>query len=128
MANAGESTLDGGTDAARTVNERLPPVVIQRIVRESFRRFRLCYERGLKNNPNLQGRVTIKFIIDLDGTVKMVAKDPRSDMPDPDVTDCVVQGFSKLLFPPPAQGMVTVIYPIQFSPADDDGAAEAGAK
>src|SRR4029079_11875655 len=32
----------------------LPPEVIQRIVRQNFGRFRLCYENGLRNNPNLQ--------------------------------------------------------------------------
>jgi len=27
------------------------------------RRFRLCYENGLRNNPNLQGRVSVRFVI-----------------------------------------------------------------
>ena len=43
--------------ARRSVSGRLPPEVIQRIVRQNFGRFRLCYENGLRNNPNLQGRV-----------------------------------------------------------------------
>ena len=47
-----------------TVNGRLPPEVIQRIVRQNFGRFRLCYENGLRTNPNLSGRVAVKFVID----------------------------------------------------------------
>ena len=46
------------------MNGRLPPEVIQRIVRQSFGRFRLCYEDVLKTNPKASGRVTIKFVID----------------------------------------------------------------
>ncbi len=44
-------------EGATQVNGRLPPEVIQRIVRQNFGRFRLCYENGMRNNPDLQGRV-----------------------------------------------------------------------
>ena len=44
-----------GPQGATQVNGRLPPEVIQRIVRQNFGRFRLCYENGLRNNPNLAG-------------------------------------------------------------------------
>src|SRR5689334_9657332 len=49
---------------------RLPPEVIQRIVRQNFGSFRLCYENSLRNCPNLQGRVAVRFVIDSDGSVK----------------------------------------------------------
>ena len=39
------------------VSGRLPPEVIQRIVRQNYGRFRMCYEQGLARNPNLEGRV-----------------------------------------------------------------------
>mgnify|MGYP006314362019 FL=1 len=51
------------------MNGRLPPEVIQRIVRQNFGRFRLCYENGLRNNPTLSGRVSVKFVIDRSGAV-----------------------------------------------------------
>ena len=54
---------------ATQVSGRLPPEVIQRIVRQNFGRFRLCYENGLRNNPNLQGRVSVRFVIGRDGAV-----------------------------------------------------------
>jgi hypothetical protein len=104
-------------EGATSVNGRLPPEVIQRIVRQNFGRFRLCYENGTKSNPNLQGRVTVKFIIDRSGAVSMTA-DGGSDLPDQSVVQCVVRGFSNLSFPSPEGGMVTVVYPIMFSPGD----------
>jgi hypothetical protein len=104
-------------EGATSVNGRLPPEVIQRIVRQNFGRFRLCYENGLRNNPNLQGRVTVKFVIDRSGAVAMTA-DGGSDLPEQGVVQCVVRGFGNLSFPQPEGGMVTVVYPIMFNPGD----------
>lgn len=100
---------------ATTVNGRLPPEVIQRIVRQNYGRFRLCYENGLRNNPNLQGRVAVRFVIGRDGSVSNVANG-GSDLPDPSVVQCVVRAYYGLSFPQPEGGIVTVVYPIMFSP------------
>jgi hypothetical protein len=122
---SGRGRLGGGhqvkapriREGATSVNGRLPPEVIQRIVRQNFGRFRLCYENGMKNNPNLQGRVAVKFIIDRSGAVSLTA-DGGSDLPDQGVVQCVVRGFGNLSFPQPEGGMVTVVYPIMFNPGD----------
>ncbi len=98
-----------------TVSGRLPPEVIQRIVRQNFGRFRLCYENGLRNNPNLQGRVGVRFVIGRDGAVSQVGNG-GSDLPDSGVVSCVVRAFYGLSFPQPENGIVTVVYPIMFSP------------
>ncbi len=99
------------------VNGRLPPEVIQRIVRQNFGRFRLCYENGLRNNPTLSGRVSVKFVIDRSGAVS-TAQDGGSELPDQGVISCVVRGFGNLSFPQPEGGIVTVVYPIIFNPGD----------
>jgi hypothetical protein len=101
---------------ATTVSGRLPPEVIQRIVRQNFGQFRLCYENGLRNNPNLQGRVSVRFIIDRSGAVSSVGNS-GSDLPDSSVVSCVVRSFSGLSFPQPQDGIVTVVYPISFAPS-----------
>jgi len=103
---------------ATQVNGRLPPEVIQRIVRQNFGRFRLCYESGLRSNPNLQGRVAARFVIDRTGNVATV-QDGGSDLPDANVIGCVIRSFGNLQFPEPEGGMVTVVYPVIFSPGED---------
>ncbi len=103
---------------ATTVNGRLPAEVIQRIVRQNFGRFRLCYENGLRQNPNLQGRVSVKFVIDRSGAVDS-AQDGGSDLPDRAVVSCVTRGFGNLSFPAPESGIVSVVYPIAFFPGDE---------
>ena len=94
---------------------RLPPEVIQRIVRQNFGRFRLCYENGLRGSPSLQGRVAVRFVIGRDGAVSNVANG-GSDLPDASVVSCVVRAFYGLSFPQPENGIVTVTYPIMFTP------------
>jgi hypothetical protein len=102
----------GGGD----VSGRIPPEVIQRIVRQNNGRFRLCYENGLRGNPSLQGRVVVRFVIS-DGGAVMSAANGGSDLPDAGVVSCVTRAFYGLSFPAPDRGIVTVSYPIMFSPA-----------
>ncbi len=103
------------SDGSTSVSGRLPPEVIQRIVRQNFGRFRLCYEKGLAQNPNLTGRVAVRFVINGDGAVAHVANG-GSDLPDGSTVSCVVSSFYSLSFPAPENGVVTVVYPIFFEP------------
>ncbi len=99
------------------VNGHLPAEVIQRIVRQNYGRFRLCYENGLRSNPRLSGRVSVKFVIDRSGSVSTYS-DAGSDLPDQGVVACVVRGFANLSFPQPEAGVVTVVFPILFAPGE----------
>jgi hypothetical protein len=103
---------------ATTVNGRLAPEVIQRIARQNFGRFRLCYETGLRSDPKLAGTVVTKFVIGADGSVTSSARDNATTMPDATVVSCVTRGFSNLSFPQPEGGIVVVTYPLIFEPGD----------
>jgi hypothetical protein len=100
---------------ATTVSGRLPKEVIQRIVRQNYGRFRLCYEKGLGANPSLEGRVSVRFVINRNGSVSNVSNG-GSSIPDAGVVNCVVRAFYGLSFPKPEGGIVTVTYPIMFAP------------
>jgi hypothetical protein len=101
--------------SSTSVSGRIPPEVIQRIVRQNFGRFRACYETGLRNNPSLSGRVAVRFVVGRDGSVSNVGNG-GSDLPDGGVVNCVVNSFRGLSFPAPEEGIVTVGYSLQFSP------------
>jgi tetratricopeptide (TPR) repeat protein len=119
---SGAHTVDVPTirQGAVQVNGRLPPEVIQRIVRQNFGRFRLCYENGLRQNPQLAGTVAVRFTIDRTGAVTTVA-DASSTLHDSGVVACVMRGFGNLSFPQPEGGAVTVVYPIVFAPGEGGG-------
>jgi hypothetical protein len=97
---------------------RLPLVVIRQVVRAKYGAFRDCFEGGLARHPKLAGLVTVRFIIERDGNVGKVSNVAHggSDLPDEDVTQCLIQRFRGLRFPAPNGGVVTVQYPILLRP------------
>jgi hypothetical protein len=97
-----------------SVSGRLPPEVIQRIVRQNFGRFRLCYENGLRKDPKLGGKVAVTFVIQADGSVSSPTS--GGDLASPDVKACIVKAIGRLSFPQPEGGTVKVTYPLVFSP------------
>ena len=107
---------DGGSEDSHgrtTVSGRLPPEVIQHRAPELP--LPMCYEQGLGRNPNLQGRVSARFVIGRDGSVSNVGNG-GSDLPDSGVVSCVLSAFYGLSFPQPEGGIVTVVYPIMLEP------------
>ena len=94
---------------------RLPAEVIRRVVRRNHGRFRACYEKALSADPNLEGRVAIRFVIGRDGAVSAVSN-AGSDIPNSAVVQCVARAFHKLSFPSPEDGIVSVTYPLTFQP------------
>jgi len=103
------------TEPEKKSTGRLPPEVIQKIVRENYGTFRKCYEAGLGRNRDLRGRVSARFVIERDGLVSNVTNG-GSDIPDPEVTACILNAFHGLRFPQPEGGTVTVVYPIMLEP------------
>jgi hypothetical protein len=115
----------GGTHVVQTpklrmmdpvVNGRLPPEAIQRIVRANLGRMRGCYADGLAKDPSLEGRVAVKFVIDREGRVSFASAE-GSSFPSQSVSGCVARAFDALEFPAPEGGIVTVIYPLVFTPS-----------
>jgi hypothetical protein len=119
LSRRGPSTRGHATGVPRIrpvdtqISGRIPPQTIRRIVQQNHSRFRSCYEKGLLNNPTLEGRVGVRFVIGRDGSVSNVSN-AGSDLPDPAVVNCVSRAFYDIGFPKPEGGIVTVVYPIVF--------------
>lgn len=94
---------------------RLPPELIQSTVRAQYGRFRKCYEMGLAKNGALQGRVLARFVIAETGHVR-AAELIGNELPDCAAVRCMIEAYTRLVFPPPQNGEVTVVYPITFMP------------
>lgn len=101
------------------VNGRVPPEIIQRVVRGRFAEMRKCYEAGLARDKHLTGKVSVKFEIGPKGKVTNAGAHESTTMPDQAVVQCVVKEFTALVFPEPSGGKVIVVYPINFTPEDD---------
>jgi hypothetical protein len=94
---------------------RLPPDVIQNRVRAAYPELRACYEKGLTRDPMLKGKVTMRFVIQRDGSVTSVEL-AGNTLPDCEAVACMKNVFGQLHFPQPEGGVITVVYPIAFSP------------
>jgi ankyrin repeat protein len=95
---------------------QIPPQDIQRVLRAAGGRFGLCYEQSLYCCPNLDYRITLRFVIGKDGSVTK-AKNVDVDLSARRETiECAVQAVRGLTFPKPNGGPVTVVYPWWFGP------------
>jgi outer membrane biosynthesis protein TonB len=105
--------FDGG--GTPMINGRLMPEAVQRVVRQNFGRLRACYESGLVRDPGLEGRVSVKFVIDREGAVAMAMPWSDTTLPDASVARCVSKAYESMSFPRPEGGIVTVVYPVMFT-------------
>jgi len=100
------------------VRGKLPPEVVQRVVRQELGRFRMCYEHALSAKPRLAGVVRIAFAIDAAGAVAQ-ASDNGSTLADADVIACAVKAVAGLKFPSPESGEVRVVGSWKFEVPDE---------
>ncbi len=78
--------------------------------------FKNCFERRLRDIPDLAGRVFVQFTIGVDGAVGDVKllENTTNDRP---FADCLVSHVERLRFPPPKGGEVTFVFPFIFEQA-----------
>lgn len=99
-----ESVIDGGLDRE----------VIAAVIKESLGQIRYCYERHLSADPNLNGKVQVKFTIGAAGLVtaqEIGVTTLKSAM----VEGCILRRVARWKFPLPKGGTsVVVTYPFLF--------------
>ncbi len=92
--------------------------VIRRIVHRHLNEVKHCYESRLSKQPDLSGRVAVKFIISGTGGVQ-AALLASSTLGDPVVEQCIVAAVRRWAFPQPkGGGVVIVTYPFFLTSAD----------
>jgi len=97
------------------VTGALPPEVVHRIVRQNLAPLQYCYEKTLRDNPQLKGEVIVHFTIAATGVV--TAADIKKSL-HPDVDVCIADRLRQLIFPKPEHDHVDVDAPMTFSVAD----------
>ncbi|HJL04437.1 MAG TPA: TonB family protein [Polyangiaceae bacterium LLY-WYZ-15_(1-7)] len=94
-----------------TTNGGLSREVIRRTVRRHHNEVKFCYEQSLRARPDLEGRVTTRFIISQTGAVT-VATVQSSTLGHSDTEACITQAVRRWAFPAPdGGGIVSVTYP-----------------
>jgi TonB family protein len=90
--------------------------LVVKMIKARIGAIRACYERELKRNPTLAGKVTIQFTIEQRGNVTGV-KVTDNTTGDTAVGQCVANAVQNFRFNPgPDGGSVTFSYPFVFAP------------
>ena len=90
----------------------LPEDDIRDTVQRGLVRLRQCYEQGLRERPDLEGHLTVRITVGLDGSVSRV-RVVGGDVPD-GMQQCVRNYSERWTFPPPRGGFVTFDVPLAF--------------
>ncbi|MCB0357100.1 MAG: AgmX/PglI C-terminal domain-containing protein [Bdellovibrionales bacterium] len=96
-----EALIEGGLDRSQ----------IDAVIKRNIGQITYCYERGLQKEPQLSGRVAIRFIIAPSGSVSL-AKVHNSSLKSKSVEGCMVAKLKSWTFPKPYGNVnVKVTYP-----------------
>jgi outer membrane biosynthesis protein TonB/pSer/pThr/pTyr-binding forkhead associated (FHA) protein len=89
---------------------KLDKETVKSHIRKQLGGIRWCYQKGYQKNPNLEGKVTVRFIIATAGKV-IKAEIMKSTLGDAEVEACIEQKILSWRFPEPKGGIVKVVYP-----------------
>ena len=105
----GKSLSDGET---RTMK------VIQQTVLDNRARFRACYDAVQDKEPEVQGDMTIHFVLDSSGRVREASlNEQRSTLKHPEIAKCIIGELRKVQFAASSKGLETKVnYPFNFNP------------
>ncbi|MCB0394307.1 MAG: TonB family protein [Bdellovibrionales bacterium] len=108
FANVGiieeETEVEGGLDRS----------IIAEIIEKNLGQIRYCYERQLSADPNIYGKVLVKFDIGADGQVSTQTVG-QSTLKNAMVEGCILRRVARWQFPQPKGGTtVRVTYPFLF--------------
>jgi len=104
------SKMTGSAEAlGRRTDESVMQVVLSRQGRITY-----LYEKYLKRNPNLRGKISIEFTISANGFVAS-ARIIESTINHPELEQDILNLIKHLKFDPIPTGDVTTIFPFQFS-------------
>ena len=111
---ASEKKVSGSVKSeAPAVDGELDPAMVAKEVRTRLGAIKACYERALKRNPTLSGKVVIHWTITQAGTVSGVDVE-QDTLGDAEVASCIKALVARWRFPAPAGGSVDVSFPFVF--------------
>lgn len=96
---------------------RLDRNAIREVVRDHRDQLGFCFAWQLHQNPGLHGRITMDFTIGEDGRVTR-AEVLDDQLGDETVLRCFRSVTTRMRFPPPEGGEVSVHYPFELSPEE----------
>jgi outer membrane biosynthesis protein TonB len=101
-------------EEAEVDSSDIDPAKLAAFVKARMGLIKACYENGLKRNPNLKGKIAIRFTILETGGIADVAA-AQNTIGQPEVAACIMSTVRSWRTPFRPAGPVTVEYPFVFS-------------
>ncbi len=102
------------------ISGQLDKELIRKVIRANMGQIRYCYEQQLQQNPNLAGKVAVRFMIGPDGRVQSAKVAESSTLNEPRLGECLTVRVRSWQFPSPkGGGNVVVTYPFVFKPSGE---------
>lgn len=112
--NVGSGDIVAMVDEETVIEGGLDRDAIAEVIRRNLGQIRYCYERQLSSNPELYGKVLVKFTIGAAGDVTEPRVD-NSTLKSAMVEGCIMRRLASWKFPEPKGGtQVRVSYPFLF--------------
>jgi len=99
--------------SAATAASSGPQGAVGKVVEEHAEEIRLCYERELSADPQLEGKVALRWVVEDDGSTSDVrVHEPGTTLRNRKVLDCMIARVGGWRFPSPGPGRtLAVTYP-----------------
>lgn len=112
-----EKAVTGSTKiGAPEVEGSLDQSGITKVVKQNSAAIQRCYEKALKTNPQLKGKIAVTWMINENGRAEMV-EISEDTMKDAGVSSCIKGVVSRWRFQKP-EAPASVTFPFVFSPAN----------
>lgn len=108
-----KALVDPAVDKIRTC---LPFDEVTRVIRRGMQAVRSCYQRGLRRDPDLAGKLTLRLSLNTMGRVVEISVETDS-VDDTGVTSCITRRAQRWRFPPSKDRDAEVAVPFLLRPA-----------
>lgn len=103
----------GGTGSGESFPEGMDKEAIRAAIRDHIVPIKHCYEKELKETPDLAGKLLLRFDIEAGGKVTSTSVENSVK---PSLDECVAGVIRSTTFPEPPKGMIgRVVFPFVFS-------------
>ncbi len=93
----------------------LNQAALARLLRRKRSAFQYCYEKELKRNPGLRGKISIRILIAMTGRVSET--EIQENRLGSAVARCIISKLRRIRFPKPKGEPVSIVLPLIFSPS-----------
>jgi outer membrane biosynthesis protein TonB len=106
-ASAGKGIKVGGKGTIASAD-------VNKVIKSRLTAFKMCYEKALKDNPSLKGKISLRFTIGTSGNVTSSSIE-YDGIKDSGLSTCLIEKVKTFVFSKPEGGVVIFVFPLVFS-------------